>query len=230
MRPYVFRRKRHRDAHFHSFLFFFIFSLYILHPSILVLDPHIFCYKCYVNLLLSAYILKHTTICSYTKFSLYTPLTSHLKSLTTHFHTNVNIMSSWHYGGSSSSNPIKDKPIIPDIMDEFTSIYFYEDNPDDQEIVPVPTMDYNPYGKVELRERMHFDSKEATVFAIKHYHITNGYNFNDLESKPHLYVARCIYYNNGYQWRLRTSYSKIKNHWKIKSIDSRHTCFSTLIS
>jgi len=98
-------------------------------------------------------------------------------------------MSSWNYGGSSSSNPIEDEPVIPDIMDEFTSDDFYEDNPDDQEIVLVPTMDYNPYGEVKLREQMHFDSNEATVSAIKHYHITNGYNFNVLESKPYLYVA-----------------------------------------
>ena len=139
-------------------------------------------------------------------------------------------MSSWNYGGSSSSNPIEDQPVIPDIVEEFTFDDFYEDNADDQEIVSVPTMDYNPYGEVDLQERMQFDSKEATVSAIKHYHITNGYNFNVVESKPHLYVAQCIHYNNGYQWRLRASYSKIRHHWEIKSIDGTHTCFSTLIS
>jgi len=139
-------------------------------------------------------------------------------------------MSLWNYGGSSLSNPIEDEPIIPYIVEEFTSDDFYEDNTDDQEIVPVPTMDYNPYGEVELQERMQFDSKEATVFAIKHYHITNGYNFNVVESKPHLYVARCIHYNNECQWHLRASYSKIRHHWEIKSIDGTHTCFSTLIS
>jgi len=60
--------------------------------------------------------------------------------------------------------------------------------------------------------------------------ITNGYSFNVVESKSHIYVARCIHYNNGCQWRLRASYSKIRHHWKIKSIDGTHTCFSTLIS
>jgi len=70
-------------------------------------------------------------------------------------------MSSWNYGGSSSSNPIEDESIISNIMDEFTSDDIYEDNPDDQKIVPVPTMDYNPNEEVELWERMHFDSKEA---------------------------------------------------------------------
>jgi len=139
-------------------------------------------------------------------------------------------MSSWNYKGSSSSNPIDDEPIIPDIVEEFTSDDFYEDNADDQEIVPIPPMDYNPYGEVELQERMQFDSKEATVSAIKHYHITNGYSFNVVESKPHLYVAQCIHYNNGCQWRLRASYSKIRHHWEIKSIDGTHTCFSTLMS
>ena len=29
-------------------------------------------------------------------------------------------MSSWNYGGSSSSNPIEDEPVIPDIVEEFT--------------------------------------------------------------------------------------------------------------
>jgi len=57
-------------------------------------------------------------------------------------------MSSWNYGGSSSSNPIDDEPIIPDIVEEFTSDDFEEDNADNQEIVPIPPMDYNPYGEV----------------------------------------------------------------------------------
>jgi len=48
--------------------------------------------------------------------------------------------------------------------------------------------------------------------------------------EPHLYVARCIHYNNGCQWCLRASYRKIIHHWEIKSIDGTHTCFSTLIS
>jgi len=59
-------------------------------------------------------------------------------------------MSSWNYRGSFLSNPIEDEPVIPNIVKEFTSDDFYEDNVDDQEIVLVPTMDYNPYGEVEL--------------------------------------------------------------------------------
>jgi len=86
--------------------------------------------------------------------------------------------------GSSSSNTIEDELVIPNIVEEFTSDDFYEDNADDQEIIPVPTMDYNPYEEVELQKRMQFDSKEATVFAIKHYHITNGYNFNVVNRNP----------------------------------------------
>jgi len=108
---------------------------------------------------------------------------------------NISIMSSWNYGGSFSSNPIEDEPVIPDIVDKFSSDDIYEYNLDHQEIVPIPTMDYNPNVEVVLREQMHFDSKEATVSTIKHYHITNGYNLNVLESKPHLYVAQCIHYN-----------------------------------
>ena len=57
-------------------------------------------------------------------------------------------MSSWNYEGSSSSNPIDDEPVIPDIVEEFTSDDFYEDNANDQKIVPIPPMDYNPYGEV----------------------------------------------------------------------------------
>jgi len=72
-------------------------------------------------------------------------------------------MSSWNYGGSSSSNPIDDEPVIPKIVEKFTSDDFYEDNTNDQEIVLIPTMDYNSYGEVELQEHMQFDSKEATV-------------------------------------------------------------------
>jgi len=62
-----------------------------------------------------------------------------------------------------SSNPIEDELVIPNIVDEFISDYIYEDNPDDQEIVPILIMDYNPNGEVKLREQMHFDSKEATI-------------------------------------------------------------------
>jgi len=61
-------------------------------------------------------------------------------------------MSSWNYGGSSSTNSIKDEAVIPDIVDEFSSNDIYEDNLDDQGIVPIPTMDYNPNVEVELRE------------------------------------------------------------------------------
>jgi len=53
-------------------------------------------------------------------------------------------MSSWNYGGSSSSNSIKDEPAISDIIDEFSFDDIFEDIPHDHEIVQIPTMEYNP--------------------------------------------------------------------------------------
>jgi len=60
------------------------------------------------------------------------------------------MMSSLNYGWSSSSNPIEDEVVISNIVDEFCFDDIYEDNPHDQEIVPIPTMDYNPTVDVEL--------------------------------------------------------------------------------
>ena len=68
-------------------------------------------------------------------------------------------MSSWNYGGSSSSNPIEDEPVIADIVEEFTCDDFYEDNANDQEIVLVRTMDYNPLGKSNYKNACNSNQK-----------------------------------------------------------------------
>ncbi|XP_052727445.1 uncharacterized protein LOC128194931 [Vigna angularis] len=77
---------------------------------------------------------------------------------------------------------------------------------------------------------MQFQSKEETILAIKHYHITNGYKYTVVESKPNIYVIRCLEYHNGCQWRLRATYSKVRKYWEIKNIDGQHSCFSTILS
>jgi len=77
---------------------------------------------------------------------------------------------------------------------------------------------------------MNFPNKEATLVAIKQYHITKGFKFVVVESKTDRYVARCIDYNNGCQWRLRASFSKIRDTWEIKKIEAPHTCLSTTLS
>jgi len=59
-------------------------------------------------------------------------------------------MSSWNYGGSSSFNLIEDEPVIPDIVNEFSSYYNFEDNLHDDEIVQIPTMEYKPNVEVKL--------------------------------------------------------------------------------
>jgi len=77
---------------------------------------------------------------------------------------------------------------------------------------------------------MSFPNKEATLVAIKQYHIVEDYKFIVVESKTDRYVARCINYNNGCQWRLRASFSKIRDIWEIKKIEAPYTCLSTIIS
>jgi len=73
-------------------------------------------------------------------------------------------------------------------------------------------------------------SKEATLNAIKQYHIDNGYKFVVVESKSDRYVARSIHHDGGCQWRLRASFSKIQSQWEIKKIDVQHSCLSTNLS
>jgi len=82
----------------------------------------------------------------------------------------------------------------------------------------------------ELEEHMGFSSKDSMIFVIRQFHIKQGYKFVVVKSKTDKYVVRCIDYNNGCQWRLRTSYSKIRDQWEIKRIEVPHTCLSTVMS
>jgi len=89
---------------------------------------------------------------------------------------------------------------------------------DDEHDNPIPTSSTHPNQsftraaqsiQFELCKRMCFHTKEATLSAIKEYHIDQGCKCLVVESKPDRYVARCIHYGNGCQWRLRASFSKI---------------------
>jgi len=73
---------------------------------------------------------------------------------------------------------------------------------------------------------MTFPNKEATLVVIKQYHIAEGFKFVVVESKTDRYVAQSTNYNNGCQWRLRASFSKIHDTWEIKRIEAPHTCLS----
>jgi len=76
---------------------------------------------------------------------------------------------------------------------------------------------------------MTFPNKEVALVAIKQYHIAEGFKFVFMESKTDRFIARCIDYNNGCQWRLREFFSKICDTWEIKKIEAPHTCMSTTL-
>jgi len=61
----------------------------------------------------------------------------------------------------------------------------------------------------DLEECMCFQSKEATVSAIKQYYIDQGFKFVVIESKIDKYVVRCSNYANDCHWRLRASFNKV---------------------
>ena len=77
---------------------------------------------------------------------------------------------------------------------------------------------------------MCFQSKEATVSAITQYHIDQGFKFVVIESKIDRYVVRCSNYGNDFYWRLRASFSKVRQQWEIKKIEAPQTCLSTTLS
>jgi len=80
-----------------------------------------------------------------------------------------------------------------------------------------------------LEECMCFQSIDATVNAIKQYHIDQGFKFVVIESKTDRYMVRCINYGNDCHWRLRASFNKVRKQWEIKKIESPHTCLSTTL-
>ncbi|XP_047179213.1 uncharacterized protein LOC124846045 [Vigna umbellata] len=139
-------------------------------------------------------------------------------------------MASWNLPSSSSSHLIDEEPVILDNVDDFSTDdeldnIIEDDNNDDGHIAQSSAQVFP-----ELIQGMQFQSKEETILAIKHYHITNGYKYTVVESKPNIYVIRCLEYHNGCQWRLRAVYSKVRKYWEIKNIDGQHSCFSTILS
>jgi len=122
-----------------------------------------------------------------------------------------------------SSRSTKDKTIIKDMVIDIS------DDDKEDEFISQQVQSFTRTAQniqFVLSERMCFSSKEATVYAIKQYHIDQGYKFMVVESKTNIYVARCIHYDNGCQWRIRASFSKIRHQWEIKKVEAPHTCLS----
>nr|XP_007161351.1 hypothetical protein PHAVU_001G061800g [Phaseolus vulgaris]ESW33345.1 hypothetical protein PHAVU_001G061800g [Phaseolus vulgaris] len=109
-------------------------------------------------------------------------------------------MDTWNVGGTSLSQ--HEEPIITNIVDDISEDgdnYDFDLDDEDQ---------FNRFSQYissgnqsrhnidcELNEHMSFMSKEATLNAIKRYHIDNDYKFVVVESKSDRYVARCIHHD-----------------------------------
>ncbi|CAL0314733.1 unnamed protein product [Lupinus luteus] len=73
----------------------------------------------------------------------------------------------------------------------------------------------------ELCLGMQFDSKEATISAIKHFHFKNSFDY---------IVCKCVHFGAGCEWRIRVCKSLKREMWEVRKISGRHTCVSTNIS
>jgi len=144
-------------------------------------------------------------------------------------------MDTWNVGGTSLNE--HEEPIIRDIVDDISEDgenYDFDLDDEDQYrsfsqyILSGSQSEHNI--DRDLNEHMCFMSKEATLNAIKQYHIDNSYKFVVVESKSDRYVTRCIHHEGGCQWRLHASFSKIRSQWEIKKIDAQHSCLSTNLS
>ncbi|KAF1879354.1 hypothetical protein Lal_00005820 [Lupinus albus] len=82
----------------------------------------------------------------------------------------------------------------------------------------------------ELFIGMQFESKDATINAIKQFHIKNSVDYIVVESRPDRYVGQCKYFGSGCQWRIRASLNGKRDLWDIRKINGTHTCVSTNIS
>ncbi|KAF1899190.1 hypothetical protein Lal_00019312 [Lupinus albus] len=82
----------------------------------------------------------------------------------------------------------------------------------------------------ELFIGMQFESKDATINAIKQFHIKNSVDYIVVESRPDRYVRQCKYFGSGCQWRIRASLNGKRDLWEIRKINGTHTCVSTNIS
>ncbi|CAL0310918.1 unnamed protein product [Lupinus luteus] len=77
---------------------------------------------------------------------------------------------------------------------------------------------------------MQFESKEATIDAIKQFHIHNSFDYVVKISRPHIFVAQCKHFGAGCEWRVRASFSVKRDVWEIKKIDGTHSCVFTIVS
>jgi len=123
-------------------------------------------------------------------------------------------MDFWYFGESSLNT--EKEPIIRDMVYEFSEDDEQEEYIPEEHTFPIlSNHNVQSFSRAtrnihfDLSEGMSFNSNESTLNAIKQYHIDQGYNFMVVESKPNKYTTRCIHYNNGCQWRIRASFTKI---------------------
>ncbi|KAF1863066.1 hypothetical protein Lal_00018913 [Lupinus albus] len=77
---------------------------------------------------------------------------------------------------------------------------------------------------------MQFESKEATINAIKQFHIKNSVDYTVVESMLDRYVGQCKHFGVRCHWRIQASINAKHNLWEIRKISGTHTCVSTCIS
>ncbi|XP_019420622.1 PREDICTED: uncharacterized protein LOC109330798 [Lupinus angustifolius] len=77
---------------------------------------------------------------------------------------------------------------------------------------------------------MQFETKEATIHAIREFHIQNSFDYVVDESRPDRYVGKCTQFGAGCEWRIRASFNVKRDIWEIKKINETHTCVSMLVS
>ncbi|KAF1860361.1 hypothetical protein Lal_00037700 [Lupinus albus] len=128
---------------------------------------------------------------------------------------------------------LHDMVIIRDIVSDFS-------DEEDMELVLMVMMmlrlllvnrhNLNNYFDDNVFIAIQFESKEATVNAIKQFHIRNYVDYTIVESRPDRYVGQCKHFGVGCHWRIRASINAKRNLWEIRKISGIHTCVSTCIS
>ncbi|KAF1881900.1 hypothetical protein Lal_00038542 [Lupinus albus] len=119
--------------------------------------------------------------------------------------------------------------IIRDIISDFNDEYEIELCGDNEEEDDVEIRSTNLRNENNLFVEMQFEFKEATLDAIKQFHIHNSFDYIVIESMPNRYVCRCKYFGAGCEWRIRASFNIKRDVWEIKKINGTHTCVSTIV-
>ncbi|XP_065869154.1 uncharacterized protein [Euphorbia lathyris] len=83
-------------------------------------------------------------------------------------------------------------------------------------------------GSSELSKGLIFSSKDDVQHAVKKYSINNNVSYCVVESKPSLWVIRCIQMDDGCSWRLRAMKKRSIGYWMISRYVGPHTCASVL--